>query len=61
MRHMDANGTYRKKAWQQLHKNAASNTPQNSSCMATYQPSRKLSKLDEPHMQDIAEEVRTNS
>ena len=35
--------------------------PQISSCTATYHPSRKLSKLDELDMQDIAEEVRTNS
>ena len=31
-----------------------------SNCMATYQPSRKLSKLDEPDMWDTAGEVRTN-
>ena len=36
-------------------------TPQNSSCTATYHPSRKLSKLNEPDMQDTAGEVRTNS
>ena len=42
-----------KKIWWQLHKNAASNLnkswrqhPQNSSCTATYLPSRKQSKLD---------------
>ena len=29
--------------------------------MATYLPSRKLSKLDEPNMQDTAGEARTNS
>ena len=28
------------------------NTPQSSSCTATYHPSRKLSKLDGPDMQD---------
>ena len=28
---------------------------------ATYHPSRKLSKLDEPDMQDTAGEVGTNS
>ena len=32
-----------------------------SSCTATYHQSRKLSKLDEPDMQDTAGEVRTNS
>ena len=36
-------------------------TPQNSSCTATYQAPRKLSKLDEPDMQDSAGEVMTNS
>ena len=35
--------------------------PQNSSCTATYHPSGKLSKLDEPDMRDTAGEVRTNS
>ena len=29
-------------------------TPQNSNCTATYRPSRKLSKLDVPDMQDTA-------
>ena len=37
------------------------NTPQNSSYMATYHASRKLSKLDEPDIQDTAREVRMNS
>ena len=36
------------------------NTPQSSSCMATYLPSRKLSKLDEPDMQDTAREAGTS-
>ena len=36
-------------------------TRQSSSCVATYYPSRKLSKLDEPDMQDTAGEVGTNS
>ena len=35
--------------------------PQNSSCTSAYNPSRKLSKLDEPDMQDTAGEVRMNS
>ena len=60
---------YGEKAWRQLHKNAESNieqvleaaTLQSSSCTATYHPSRKLSKLDEPDMWDTAEEVGTNS
>ena len=34
---------------------------QSSSCTATYHPPRKLSKLDEPDMQDIAGEVGTTS
>ena len=35
--------------------------PTNSSCMATYHPSRKLSKLDEPDMRDTAGKVGTSS
>ena len=37
------------------------NTQQSSSCPATYHPSRKLFKLDEPDMQDTAGEVGTSS
>ena len=37
------------------------NTPQSSSCTATYLPSGKLSKLDEPDMQNTAEEAGTSS
>ena len=33
------------------------NTPQSSSCTATYHPSRKLSKQDEPDMRDTTGEV----
>ena len=52
----------KKEAWRQLHNNAASNIEQvleatphkSSSYTATYHPSRKLSKLDEPDMQDTA-------
>ncbi len=33
----------------------------NKSCTATYHPSRKLSKLEEPDIWDTAGEVRTNS
>ena len=54
-------------AWkkQRLNKNAASNIEQvleaqNNSCTATYHSSRKLSKLDEPDMQDTAGEVGRN-
>ena len=36
-------------------------TPQSSSRTASYHPSRKLSKLDEPDMRDSTGEVRTNS
>ena len=36
-------------------------TPQISSCTATYHPSRKLSKLDKPDMQDTDGEVGTSS
>ena len=36
-------------------------TPQSSSCTATYHPSRKLSKLDEPDMQNTAGEVGMSS
>ena len=38
-----------------------SNTPQGTNYTATCLPSRKLSKLDEPDMQDTAEEARTSS
>ena len=41
--------------------NPGGSTPQSSSCTATYHPSRKLSKLDEPDMRDTAGEVRANS
>ena len=36
------------------------NIPQNSICTATYQPSQKPSKLDEPDMLNTAGEVRIN-
>ena len=60
---------YGEKAWRQLRKNAASNieqdvkdsTTQSSSCTATYHPLRRLSKFDEPDMQDTAGEVGTSS
>ena len=38
-----------------------SNTPQNSSCLATYHPSWKLSNLDKPDMHDTAGGVSMNS
>ena len=37
------------------------NTPQSSSYTATYNPSWKLLKLDEPDMRDTAGEVGTSS
>ena len=36
-------------------------TPQGTNYTTTYLPSRKLSKLDEPDMQDTAGEARTSS
>ena len=38
-----------------------SNTPQGTNYTATFLPSRKLSKLDEPDMQDTAGEARMSS
>ena len=38
-----------------------SNTPQGTNYTATCLPSQKLSKLDEPDMQDTAGEAKTNS
>ena len=48
--------------WNKLkfHVNPGGSNPQSSSCAATYHSSRKLSKLDEPDMQDITGEVRTS-
>ena len=37
------------------------NSFRNSSYTATYQPLRKVSKLDEPDMSDIGGEVKTSS
>ena len=37
------------------------NTPQSTNYMATCLPSRKLSKLDEPDMQEAAGEAGTSS
>ena len=69
MHYIDAIKTYGEKAWQQLHKNATNNIEQvreaapqsSSSYTASNHPSRKLSKLDEPDMRDIAGEVGTSS
>ena len=49
------------KAWQQLHKNAASNTEQVLEATPHKVASRKLSKLGEQDMQDIAGEIGTSS
>ena len=57
------------KAWRQLHKNAASNfeqvleaTPNKAPTVRSPNlPLRKLSKLDEQDMQDIAGEAGTSS
>ena len=46
---------------EQFWTNPGGNTPQSSSCTATYLPSWKLSKLDEPDMQDTAGEAGTSS
>ena len=59
----------KKKAWRQLNQECCEqywtspggNTPQSSSYMTTYHSSWKLSKLDEPDMQDIAGEAWASS
>ena len=40
---------------------SSGNTPQDTNYTATYLLLRKLSKLDEPDMQDIAGEAETSS
>ena len=52
---------YTQECWEQYWTTPGGNTPQDTSCMATCLPSRKLYKLDEPDTQDTAGEVRTNS
>ena len=69
MHHLYANKTAGEEARRQLHKNVASNIEQVLSATpnkapnitATCLPSRKLSKLDEPYMQDTAGEAGTSS
>ena len=69
MHYLDANKTTGEEARRQLHKNAVSNIeqvlaaalPQGTNYSATCLPSRKLSKLDEPEMQDSAGEAGTSS
>ena len=46
---------------EQYWRSPGDSTPQSSSYTATYHPSRKLSKLDEPDTRDIAGEVGTSS
>ena len=69
LHYMDANKTAGEEARRQLHKNATSNleqvlaaTPKKTPTVrATCLVSLKLFKLDEPEMQDTAEEAGTNS
>ena len=65
MHYMDSNKTAGEEARRQLHKNAASNLEQSwrqhPTSTATCLLSRKLSKLDEPDIQDTAGETGTNS
>ena len=69
MHYLDANKTAGEEARRQLHKNVASNIeqvlaatpPQGTNYTTTCLPSRKLSKLDEPDMQDTAGEAGTSS
>ena len=68
MHYLDANKMAREEARWQLHKNIVSNieclggnTSQGTNYMASCLLSWKLSKLDEPDMQDTAGEARTSS
>ena len=69
MHYMDTNKIAGGEARRQLHKNAASNTEQvlaekshkTPTIRHTCLPSQKLSKLDEPGMQDTAEEAGISS
>ena len=69
MHYMDANKMDGEKAWQQLHKNAESNFEQvlevaphkAAAVRPPTPPSWKLSKLDEPDMQDTPGEAGTSS
>ena len=54
------NGNYTRILWAILNKSCG-NTPQSTNYMATCLPSRKLSKLDKPDMQDTTGEAATNS
>ncbi len=61
MAFLDANKTAEEEARRQLHKNAASNTPQGTNYTATCLLSRKLFNLDKPDTQDTAGEAGTIS
>ena len=69
MHHLDANKTAGEEARRQLHKNVASNikqvlaaTPHNAlTIRPTASHQEKISKLDEPDMQDTAGEAETSS
>ena len=61
MHYLNANKTAGEEARPQLYKNVASNIPQGTNYTATYLQSRKLSKLDEPEMQDTAGESGMSS
>ena len=67
MHYIDANKTAGEEARRQLHKTnnikqvLAATPPQDTNYTATCLPSRTLSKLDEPHMQDTAGEAGTSS
>ena len=69
MHYLDANKTAGEKSkttitqecCQQYWTSPGGNTPQGTNYTATYFPSRKLSKLDEPDMLDAAGEAGTSS
>ena len=66
MHYLDAKKTAREEAitqecCEQYWTSPGCNTPQGTNYMVTCLPSRKLSKLDEPDMQDTAGEARTSS
>ena len=65
MHYLDANQTAGEEAGRRLHKNVASNIEQVLAATPhktpTCLPSQKLSKLDQPDMQDTAGEAGTSS
>ena len=52
---------YTQECCEQYWTSPGANTPQGTSYTAIWLPSRKLSKLDEPDMQDTAGEAETSS